>query len=129
MSSSLLGSQFTSLNPGTVSLSLFKLSFCTTANLRSNLLWTHLPNRDDLFAVFDSVFRKDLQGSVTEKKVLKLIRGGDLLVCSLCLDLKALLMLSTHHTILLYKAGYRKPDAIVLLGKHRVGKLSPPSTT
>ena len=80
MAPSSLGSQST-LVPGPVSLTLFKLSFCTTANLRSNLLWTHLPNRDDLFAVFDSVFHKDLEGSVAEKKVLRLIRGGDLLVC------------------------------------------------
>ena len=79
MAPSSLGSRSTLLS-GPVSLTLFKLSFCTTATLKSNLLWTHLPSRDDLFAVFDSVFHKDLEGSVTEKKVLKLIRGGDLLV-------------------------------------------------
>ena len=61
-------------------MTLFKLSFCTTPTLRSHLLWTHLPNRDNLFAVFDSLFQKDLEGSVTEKKMLKLIRGSELLV-------------------------------------------------
>ena len=83
MKSSSFGSQFPAHMTGPVPLSLFKLSFCTTATLRSNLLWTHLPNRDDLFAVFDSVYHKDLEGPVTEKKVLKLVRGGDLLVGSL----------------------------------------------
>lgn len=72
-------SQSTSL-AGPMTLTLFKLSFCTTAALRSSLLWTHLPNRDDLFAVFDSTYSRDLEGSITEKKVLKLIRGGGLLV-------------------------------------------------
>ena len=68
---------------GPQTLTLFKLSFCTTPDLRSNLLWTHLPNRDDLFAVFDTVFGKDIELPVTEKKVLKLVRGSELLVSAL----------------------------------------------
>ena len=68
------------LYSGPVSLTLFKLSFCTTPILRANLVWTHLPQRDNLFAVFDYVTRKDVEGFTTEKKILKLMRGGDLLV-------------------------------------------------
>ncbi|KAL8825961.1 MAG: hypothetical protein Q9191_004090 [Dirinaria sp. TL-2023a] len=78
MAFSPFGSQ-SSVIQGPTSLTLFKLSFCTTPTLRSRLLWTHLPNRDNLFAVFDSLFQKDLEGSVTEKKMLKLIRGSELL--------------------------------------------------
>ena len=44
------------------------------------MLWTHLPNRDDMFAVFDQVRSTDLGGAVISKQVLKLIRGGELLV-------------------------------------------------
>jgi hypothetical protein len=44
------------------------------------MLWTHLPNRDDMFAVFDQVRRKCLDGTVSDKKVLKLVRAGELLV-------------------------------------------------
>lgn len=65
-----------------VSLPLFKLSFCTTPTVRVNLVWTHLPQRDNLFAVFDYVSQKDVEGFTTQKKILKLIRGGDLLVRS-----------------------------------------------
>ncbi len=44
------------------------------------MMWTHLPAQDDMFAVFDQVRKAGLGGAVAEKKVLKLIRGGDLLV-------------------------------------------------
>ena len=44
------------------------------------MLWTHLPNRDDMFAVFDVLRRRTLEEVVIEKKVLKLVRGGELLV-------------------------------------------------
>ena len=67
--------------PGPLSLPLVKLSFCTTSTLRANLLWSHLPYRDDLFAVFDVISYKDLGGCVSEKRVLKLFRGGEILVC------------------------------------------------
>jgi len=35
-----------------------------------------------MFAVFDQLRRKDLDGSVSDKKVLKLVRAGELLVSS-----------------------------------------------
>lgn len=62
------------------SLPLFKLSHCTTTTPRSNMLWTHLPNRDDMFAVFDQLRRMNFDGSIVEMKVLKLVRAGELLV-------------------------------------------------
>ena len=72
-------SQSTLLGPE--SLPLFKLSFCTTATLHSKMIWTHLPHRAGLFAAFDQIRKSGLGGLVSEKKVLKLIQGGDLLVC------------------------------------------------
>lgn len=63
-----------------VSLSLFKLSHCTTPNLQSNLLWTHLPNRDNMYAVFDRIRKTSLEGLIVEQKVMKLICYGELLV-------------------------------------------------
>lgn len=68
------------VNHGPTSLHLFKLSHCTTTTPRSNMLWTHLPNRDDMFAVFDQLRRKNPDGSIVEKKVMKLVRAGELLV-------------------------------------------------
>ena len=68
---------------GPVSLPLFKLSFCTTVGLRSNLVWTHLPQRDNLFAVFDYVTRSSVEGFISQKRTLKLVRGGEVLVCLL----------------------------------------------
>ena len=70
-----------SIHPAPLSLPLFKLSFCTTPTVRANLVWTHLPQRDNLFAVFDCVSQKDAEGFMTQQKILKLVRGGDLLVC------------------------------------------------
>lgn len=45
------------------------------------MLWTHLPNRDDMFAVFDQVKMKDHDGIVRDKRLLKLVRGADNIVC------------------------------------------------
>ena len=67
----------TILAPGSISLALFKLSYCTTRDLKARLLWTHLPERDRLFAVFDSV---NVGGFTSQRRTLKLVRGGDLLV-------------------------------------------------
>lgn len=66
---------------GPESLPLFKLSFCTTATLQSKMIWTHLPHRDGMFAVFDQVRKTGLGGLVSEKRILKLVQGGDVLVC------------------------------------------------
>ena len=67
---------------GPISLPLFKLSFCTTATHGSKLIWTHLTGKNEMFAVFDQVRKIGLGGAITEKRLLKLTRGGDLLVCS-----------------------------------------------
>lgn len=69
---------------GPTSLSLFKLSYCTTATHGAKLVWTHLSAQSDMFAVFDQVRKIGLGGSMLEKRVLKLTRGGDLLVCGWC---------------------------------------------
>lgn len=66
---------------GPVSLPLFKLSFCTTATHGSKLIWTHLSGNNEMFAVFDQIRKLGFGGSVIEKRLLKLTRGGDLLVC------------------------------------------------
>jgi len=66
---------------GPESLPLFKLSFCTTATLQSKMIWTHLPHRDSMFAVFDQIRKSGLGGLVSEKRILKLVQGSDLLVC------------------------------------------------
>ena len=66
---------------GPVALPLFKFSHCTSPNPQAKMIWTHLPQRSDMFAVFD-VIRKVGTGMVaSETKVLKLVRGGELLVC------------------------------------------------
>ncbi|CAF9936953.1 MAG: hypothetical protein ALECFALPRED_007017 [Alectoria fallacina] len=43
------------------------------------MIWTHLPQRSDMFAVFDVIRKVGIGKVVTETKVLKLIRGGELL--------------------------------------------------
>lgn len=66
---------------GPISLPLFKLSFCTTATHGSKFLWTHLTGKNEMFAVFDQVRKIGLGGSITERRLLKLTCGGELLVC------------------------------------------------
>ena len=66
---------------GPLSLPLCKLSYCTTPTLASKMTWTHIPAQDDMFAVVDQVKRLGLGGSITTRKILKLIRGGNILVC------------------------------------------------
>ena len=44
------------------------------------MLWTHLPNRDNMYAVFDNTRKLCSNGVVAVKRVLKLVRGGDMLV-------------------------------------------------
>ena len=86
---------------GPVTLPLFKLSHCTVSGHGSRLLWTHLPNRSDMFAVFDENRSKDLGGIVVSKQVLKLIRGGELLVSFNFLAADALLMHSNRRKLLI----------------------------
>lgn len=75
---------------GPLTLPLFKLSFCTATTHGSKLMWTHLTKEREIFAVFDQIKKFGLGGSITEKKLLKLTCGGDLLVCLLkrCLSCK-----------------------------------------
>ena len=49
------------------------------------MTWTHVPNRDGMFAVFDTIRRRDIDGSVTELRMLKIINRSEQLVseCSL----------------------------------------------
>lgn len=47
------------------------------------MTWTHIPAQDDMFAVVDQVRRLGLGGAITTRKILKLVRGGSLLVCQL----------------------------------------------
>lgn len=47
------------------------------------MTWTHIPDQDDMFAVVDQVRRLGLGGAITTRKILKLVRGGNLLVCQL----------------------------------------------
>ena len=44
------------------------------------MIWTHLPQRSDMFAVFDTVRKVRISKDVSETKLLKLVRGGELLV-------------------------------------------------
>ncbi|KAK0515136.1 hypothetical protein JMJ35_002515 [Cladonia borealis] len=65
--------------PRPLSLPLFKLSFCTALTPRSPMTWTHLPNRDGMFAVFDHVMKRNPDGVVGERALLKCVRGGELI--------------------------------------------------
>lgn len=47
------------------------------------MTWTHIPAQDDMFAVLDQVRKLGLGGAITTRKILKLIRGGMILVCQL----------------------------------------------
>ena len=44
------------------------------------MTWTHLPNRDGMFAVFDQVMKRNPDGVVRERALLKCVRGGELIV-------------------------------------------------
>ena len=44
------------------------------------MIWTHLPQRSDIFAVFDVIRKVEIGMVISERKVLKLIRGSELLV-------------------------------------------------
>ena len=63
-----------------VTLSLFKFSHCTSPNPKAKMIWTHLPQRSNIFAVFDVIRKVEIGMVISERKVLKLIRGGELLV-------------------------------------------------
>ena len=68
------------LTQGPVTLPLFKFSYCTSPNHQAKVIWTHLPQRSDMFAVFDVIRKVGTSMFASEMKVLKLVRGGELLV-------------------------------------------------
>ena len=57
-----------------------KFSYANTPRLQSRPTWTHLPDRDNMFAVFDLVSSKGSGDCVIRRNVLKVVRGGDLIV-------------------------------------------------
>ena len=65
---------------GPVALPLFKFSHCTSPNPGAKMVWTHLPQRSDMYAVFDIIRKVTVGKDVSETKILKLIRGGELIV-------------------------------------------------
>lgn len=67
---------------GLTTLPLKKFSYVTTRASHTKLLWTHLPQRDNLFAVFDFTTAKDLEGLTVKKRFLRFLRGDEVLVCS-----------------------------------------------
>ena len=66
---------------GLTTLPLKKFSYVTTPASRGKLLWTHLPQRDNLFAVFEFLTGKDLEGLTVKKRFLRFVRGNEILVC------------------------------------------------
>ena len=58
--------------------------------------WTHVPDRDNIFAVFDLVRDKTLDGAVLEKKLLKVVRGGEVLVSNVNLHFHSSLTVSSR---------------------------------
>ncbi|KAL9132412.1 MAG: hypothetical protein Q9175_006412 [Cornicularia normoerica] len=62
-----------------ITLPLFKFSHCTSPNPQAKMIWTHLPQRSDMFAVFDLIRKVGIGMIVSEIRVLKLVRGGELL--------------------------------------------------
>lgn len=51
------------------------------------MIWTHLPQQSDMFAVFDVIRKIGIGMVVLEIKVLKIVRGGELLVSIFPLNL------------------------------------------
>ena len=73
------GSSFNTV--GLTSLSLHKFSYATTVNVHGKLLWTHIPQRDNLSVVFDHVNHQDDGGLLIRKRLLRVILGAQTLVC------------------------------------------------
>ena len=64
-----------------LSLPLFKFSYATTAAIQGKLHWTHLPQRDNIYVVFDDVSSQDRQEGPFNRRLMKIVRGGETLVC------------------------------------------------
>ena len=80
-SSSQKGSLF---NDSSLTLSLFKISYTSSATVQGKFTWTHLPQRDNIFAVFDGLNGPAYGASSQVGRVLKLLQNSDVLVCFLC---------------------------------------------
>lgn len=65
---------------GPTTLSLIKFSYATTPTLQAKILWTHLPERNDLYAVFEEVNTKQSGGLLQRRKMLRIIQGSNLIV-------------------------------------------------
>ncbi|KAL9634764.1 MAG: hypothetical protein Q9164_003893 [Protoblastenia rupestris] len=87
MPPSIASSSSTLIN-GPVTLPLAKLSYCTTATLSSHMQWIHLTNQSDLFAVFDTIRRLDVSEQISEKHILKLVNGRDLVIRKIQLNFR-----------------------------------------
>lgn len=66
---------------GLLTMPLGKFSYATTLALQSKPIWTHLPDRDNMFAVFDLVSSMGSGDDVSQRNVLKVVRASDLVVC------------------------------------------------
>lgn len=70
-----------SLPTGPLTLALFKFSYATYRGLQAVVPWTHVPERSNLFVVFDDVRSRENNGLITTTKLLKIVCGGEVLVC------------------------------------------------
>lgn len=80
-SSSQKGSLF---NDSSLTLSLFKVSYTSSATVQGKFTWTHLPQRDNIFAVFDGLNGPAYGLSSQAGRVLKILQNSDILVRFLC---------------------------------------------
>ena len=72
--------QESSPDTGFQAFALLKYSFVTTASLRGRLPWNHVPQRSNLFAVFDKVSYVEQDKSVRILNLLKIAEGPNLIV-------------------------------------------------
>jgi hypothetical protein len=64
-----------------ISLALCKFSHASSnISFHGKLIWTHLPERGNLFLVFDRRTQKDSAGIVFKASLMKIIRGSDVIV-------------------------------------------------
>ena len=64
-------------------LQLKRFSHATNENPNpAHVNWVHIPERDDLLLVFDFSQVKSMDGQWEESKVLKVLRGAEIMVCT-----------------------------------------------
>ena len=66
---------------GLTTFQLYKISMATNPRFYGNLLWTHIKQRDDMRFVFDDMVTQHPNGLVSTKRCIKVMAGGDVLVC------------------------------------------------